>query len=1061
MTTDIRDQLQRTLSGAYTLERELGGGGMSRVFVAEESALGRKVVVKVLSPELAAGVSAERFAREVKLAARLQHANIVPVLTAGDTGALPFYTMPFVEGQSLRKRLAPGPLPVAEVITILRDVTRALAYAHEHGVVHRDIKPDNVLLAGGAAVVTDFGIAKAISAARTDAHTAMPTLTQVGTSIGTPAYMAPEQVAGDPLTDHRADIYALGAVAYELLAGRPPFVERDARRLLTAQMSERPQHVAELRPDTPAALAELVMKSLEKDPAARPQSASEMLRALDSVTSGGGLPVMPPILIGGPAMFRKALGYYAVAFAIVLLVAQAAVIAIGLPDWVLPGATVVMLMGLPVILFTGYVQRVTRRALTMTPTYTPGGTPSVPQGTMATIAMKASPHVSWRRTAKGGVITVGAFAFLVAAFMSLRALGIGPAGSLFAAGKLTRNEQILVADFAAKGNADTSLGGVVGEALRTDLGQSNVVRIVNPGAIRDALQRMQRPGNSRIDLTLAREIALREGIKAIIAGDITPLGSGFIVTARLTASENGAELASFQQIADAPKELITAVERLSRALRGKIGESLKAVRATPALGSVSTPSLDALRKYAEGSRALDMEVDAPKAIGLLNEAVALDTAFAMAWRKLSVAYSNSGFAERRDSAITRAYQYRERLIEDERQFVTAYYYSTVGRDRAKAAQAYEAIIARGWPGAENNLALIYIGRREFARAESLLRRRVEAPDAIYVEHTNLASALFRQGKIAEAESISTLIATRFATRPGAGLEPVLFLYHRGQLDSLIRLWQRYRTDRSLQVRAGALNNLAAMEQLRGRVASSLRTRLEARAADSARGIPVAPLGPVLDSARYDVWYREQPHRAVGRIDAALVRTPLRSLPANRRPYFAVATAYAVGGRADKARAILAQYDADIRDTTLRRSQQPAVHGTLAEIALAERRPLDAVTEFRASNIRPDGSDDACEVCDAADFSRAFDQADLPDSARVYMEQFIASFTPGRWNADAIYLPGILKRLGELYEARGEREKAYASYARFVDLWKNAEPELQPRVAEVRRRMARLSDVERR
>ncbi|MEQ1692292.1 MAG: serine/threonine-protein kinase, partial [Gemmatimonas sp.] len=209
MSEQLREQLQATLSGTYTLERELGGGGMSRVFVAEELRLRRKVVVKVLSPELAQGISVERFEREIQTVAALQHANIVPVHTAGETKGLPYYTMPYVEGESLRARLGHGPLPIAEVVGILRDVSKALAYAHQRGVVHRDIKPDNVLISGDVAVVTDFGIAKAISASRTASGDA--TLTQVGTSIGTPAYMAPEQAAGDPTIDHRADIYALGA----------------------------------------------------------------------------------------------------------------------------------------------------------------------------------------------------------------------------------------------------------------------------------------------------------------------------------------------------------------------------------------------------------------------------------------------------------------------------------------------------------------------------------------------------------------------------------------------------------------------------------------------------------------------------------------------------------------------------------------------------------------------------------------------------------------------------------------------------------------------------------
>lgn len=260
---------------------------MSRVFLAEEVRLGRKVVVKVLMPELAAGLSANRFEREIKLAAQLAHPSIVALLAAGDANGLPYYTMPFVQGESLRARIAvAGRLPLQEVATILRDIARALSYAHERGIVHRDIKPENVLLAGGAAVVTDFGIAKAISASRTAAGDA--TLTSAGTSIGTPAYMSPEQAIADPATDARADIYAFGCVAYELLCGDPPFHGRPIYKLLAAHMSEQPVDIAKLRPECPPALATFVMRCLEKDPDLRPQSAAEVHAALETVTTPSG-----------------------------------------------------------------------------------------------------------------------------------------------------------------------------------------------------------------------------------------------------------------------------------------------------------------------------------------------------------------------------------------------------------------------------------------------------------------------------------------------------------------------------------------------------------------------------------------------------------------------------------------------------------------------------------------------------------------------------------------------------------------------------------------------------
>jgi serine/threonine protein kinase len=280
----LQQQLQTSLGETYRLEHELGGGGMSRVFVAHDHTLDRKVVVKVLLPELAAGVSVSRFRREIQLAARLQHPHIVPLLSAGEAQGLPYFVMPFVAGESLRARVArEGELPVTDTIRILRDVVSALVYAHGSGIMHRDIKPDNVLLSGGVAVVTDFGVAKALSIS-SEGHEAVG-LTSLGMALGTPAYMAPEQATGDPQTDHRADIYSLGAMAYEMLAGRPPFIGRSPQAVLAAQVVETPDPIDRLRPAVPPALAALVTACLAKRPADRPQSAGEVMNLLDALAT--------------------------------------------------------------------------------------------------------------------------------------------------------------------------------------------------------------------------------------------------------------------------------------------------------------------------------------------------------------------------------------------------------------------------------------------------------------------------------------------------------------------------------------------------------------------------------------------------------------------------------------------------------------------------------------------------------------------------------------------------------------------------------------------------------
>jgi len=325
-TAELQQQLQATLGASYIIERELGGGGMSRVFVAEEKRFGRRVVVKVLPAELAAAVSIERFEREIAVAARLQHAHIVPVLSAGESAGLPYYTMPFVEGESLRTRLSrEGELPIPQAVKILRDVASALAYAHSQGVVHRDIKPENILLTAHDAMVTDFGVAKAISAAA--ANDDSSGLTSLGVALGTPAYMAPEQASADPHVDQRADLYAFGCVAYEVLSGHAPFANRAPAQVLAAHVTETPEPLERLRPNLPPALAALVAQCLLKRPADRPQSADDIVERLDgAVTPGLG---STPVAVRAPQkrLSRRALAITVACIAVATVVAALSVVA--------------------------------------------------------------------------------------------------------------------------------------------------------------------------------------------------------------------------------------------------------------------------------------------------------------------------------------------------------------------------------------------------------------------------------------------------------------------------------------------------------------------------------------------------------------------------------------------------------------------------------------------------------------------------------------------------------------------------------------------------------------
>jgi tetratricopeptide (TPR) repeat protein len=1027
---------------------------MSRTYVANEAAFGRKVVVKMLSPELAAGVSVERFKREIQLAATLQHPHVVPVLATGDADGLPWFTMPYVEGESLRVRLGKGPLRIVEATAILKDVARALEFAHSHGVVHRDIKPDNVLLAGSSATVTDFGIAKALSAARSGASGGA--LTMTGTSIGTPMYMAPEQAAGDPTVDQRSDIYSFGIVAYEVLAGRPPFDGSSPVKLMQAHFNERPRDIREVRPDTPPALAELVTRCLEKSPEARPQSASDVVRVLETVTSSGAAEAAPMLLQGQMKLGRALIGW-AVASFVVGLTAWAATNVIGLPDWALPGSLGVMIAGLPAILVTWYVQRTARRAYTATPVFTTGGSSSR-QGTIATIALKASPHVSWRRTWMGGAVAVGAFAVLVIGFMVMRAFGIGPAASLIGAGKLARQEQLIITDFKSPAT-DSLLGNTITEALRADLAQSSALRVVPRLSMNQTLQLMQRPVNTSIDFGVAREIATRDGVKAVLDGDIVSLGGRYVVSARLLSAQSGEQLAAFTEQAESQNDLIPALGRLSKQLRAKVGESLKTIREATALERVTTNSMDALSKYTAALNTLEQTGDLTRVVPLLEQAVAIDSTFAMAWRRLGSHLVSTGDFEGASRAMTQAYRYRDRLSEVERHLTEAGYFSNGPEvDEERALESYEAAIAIDSTNliALNNAALLLAGRRDYDRASAYAIKAAsqdkQTPNPI--TWSNAIGYAAWAGHLPTSDSIVRVWAERAPTQPSLLLwqaRTALYGHHDLERAELAYKAIRPKLAPSRTLTINATGDLSALMLIDGRLREGFQLAADVTARRVEQGRRVATLDAGLDSAQLMALVEENPALARQVVQRALQRTPPDSLPLSERPYNRLLEVATYLGDTSLARRTRADY------------QRLLIAGGKTLGRPAAESYADALVEFAAGHleqsvVKLDEADRRllrCRECIAATKFLAFDRLGKADSAIAAGEAYAAIRIPFGLNHDAMFRPGVLQRLGELYEAKGTPEKALPHYQEFVEQWKNADPELQPRVKDVRARIDRI------
>ncbi len=1053
---DLLPRLQRAFNDTHDFERELGGGGMSRTYLATERALSRPVVIKVLAPELLAGVSVERFKREVLLAAQLQHPHIVPVIASGDAEGLPWFTMPYVDGESLRQRLEAGPVSISEAVGILRDVARALSFAHGRGVVHRDIKPDNVLLSEGSATVTDFGIAKAINAARTSGDNAALTLT--GTSIGTPTYMAPEQAAGDPDSDHRADLYSFGVMAFELLTGRPPFTGTSPARVLAAQMSDPPPPIHELRPDVPAALGDLVMHCLAKEPADRPQTAAHVSRVLESVLNSGATASAPAILQGARVSMGKALALWALGALSVLSLTYAATVSVGLPGWALPVAAVTMLAGLVVIGATGYVQRVSRQRFIQTPTLTPGGG-TAPMGTMATMALRASPHLSWRRAWVGGAAAVAAFVLVLGGFMTARAKGIGSMGSLIGKGTLTENDRLILADFRSPAG-DTTLGVTITEALRADLSQSTSVRVLSRANVRDVLRLMRRPVDDGVDLGLAREVATREGIKAIVEGEVVTLGSGYVVAARLLATQDGAELGTFRETASNPDALLGAVERLSRKLREKVGESFKDIRAAAPLERVTTSSVDALKQYVQGMRAIEERNDLATGIPMLEEAIRLDTTFAMAYRKLGQSIGNSSGArrERVEELLTKAYELRDRLSESERLLTTASYWGSGPReDLRQAVMALEALAERDstYFPAFNNLAVQQNSIGDFKSAEANYRRANALEPSIAIGWTNLAAVLAHQGRLQAIDSLANEAAKVLGEDSDVPERvrawSLVQLDAVAAADSLARSSLKRFGDRpgSRVFFSGMLGNLTLIS---GRLRESDRYYAQTDSARKLQGIEIDPLANALYAAGDRAFFQNDLVGARRAATDALKRFPLDDIAESDRDYGEWGWELHIVGETNAARDMERQL-AERYARSNRRVDARQLARLRAGIALDERRYTDAIEGLNAAIAAFPEVDVALY---GPTLAEAYEKNNQPDSAIAVLNRYLASTKPARiLNTGLRYSAWSLQRLGELYESREDNARALDAYERFVDLWKNADPELQPTVRDVRARIERL------
>lgn len=710
--------------GPYRVVDQIGAGGMGDVYRAFDTRLEREVALKLISDSFLASepgtgspspagtphsrvhLSHERFLREARAAATLNHPNICAIHDVGEQDGQPYLVMELLRGETLKSYLTRHKLSPAELLSLGQQAASALAAAHARGIVHRDIKPANLFVVDSGRErkqlkILDFGLAKkqGMEASpdsryfdlKSDTATAtgMMDLTTPGSTVGTAAYMSPEQAKGDPL-DARTDLFSLGSVLFEMATGQAPFGGRSTAEVFAALLMKDPPAVSSLNPEMPKGLDPVIARLLAKDRDQRYRSAEELLADLEAVSGSAsrGAAAVPaaPISASVPAApepDRRRPRNRMIVIGALLLVAAAA------------GA----------FLFRDHL----------------GSRPA----DVATIPI-AQPH--------------------------------GDQGAKAA----TLKDSIIVADFINK-TGDPVFDTTLDQALRVQLGQSPVLDIISQQHLRQSLQYLGRKQDETITPQIAREIGEREGVKAILTGSIAPLGKAFVITLGAQNTASGDDIASEQATAPDKEHVLEALNQVSTAMRAKLGESLSSIhRLNAPFGQATTPSLEAFRAYALGDEAHQRGNDIPEAQDHYKRALELDPKLAMAWARLGVLKLNTGAVSDATEYFTRAYQLSDHVSEREKLYIAGHYYSTVQGDLNKNLETLQEAIQEYPLQIDNyiNIGVSYLTNGDVEKSAAVNRKALELQpnDAIALENGIAGAAILGQaeegkGYIARAQRL--------------------------------------------------------------------------------------------------------------------------------------------------------------------------------------------------------------------------------------------------------------------------------------------------------------------
>jgi tetratricopeptide (TPR) repeat protein len=768
----------------------------------------------------------------------------------------------------------------------------------------------------------------------------------------------------------------------------------------------------------------------------------------------------------------QVLGIYVVGSWIALQVVDVLAQNMTLPDWVFPFALVLLVIGFPIVMATAFVQE----GLSGQPSAEARAPAALPQGgddeggaerpgadvSRATEPVAADTkhrgthhHIfTWRNAVLGGAAAFTLLGIVTAAWLVMRTAGIGPAATLIARGVLDQRDRVILAEFDSQ-TGDTLLARAATEALRVDLGQSQTVNVVEARYVAEVLARMERDPGGRLSQQLASEVAIREGIKALVAGEINAAGTGYVLTAKLLTADGKEVLASRRETAADASRIIEAIDKLSKGLRERIGDPLRALQRDEPLEQVTTSSLEALRMYSQAVNAIEVEGRPEKGIALLEEALALDSTFAMAWRKLGITLGNRGQeTSRAMEALARAYEHRDRLTRVERFITMGSYYDKVTDETAKSIAAYENALEAhpDHPWALNNLALQYGELRQIESAEDLLRRAVRADSTSPLSYLNLAAYQWTLDDPEEARATLAVFAARFPGSPRADEFHAYFASSVGEYEEAIGHLEhlRQREARSLFWRAYTSAFLGSVAASQGKLAEAERHYRAAQATNEERGLDDQWLGNALDAAYLQAFVLGDAARAARMADSALDATPLSTMDPLDRPYLRAVVTYARAGRSARAREFLQEFEELELVGTIEDAERD-LHWMTGAIALAEGRNEEAIKELRRAHDRAGG----CLTCALPELAEAYAHAGAADSAVAVFGRYVDLRPAFRIWGDRYFLGPTYERLGQLHDERGDWEKAAEYYAKLVELWREADPELQPRVQAAQQRLEEI------